>query len=281
MDSLSWHLTNVISNLILPPTVFFVLITIGLWQGQKKPWGRWLVYSSVTAFALFSLPAVGYWLVKPFEETWPPLDFAKAGAMVPKDAVVVILGGGRTFGAIEYPEQETLSEITLKRCRYGAALAERLGLPLSVTGGKPGGGQQSEAELMRDFLEEELKHSVAFIEDKSSDTRQNALFTAMRMEHLKVGTIILVTDVWHMPRAQRAFESAGLKVIPAPMGFRSGTPLKVTDWLPSAEGLRLSGRVLHELVGEMWYGASRWVSTPWRTDYLDPNLRPYRAAGVS
>jgi uncharacterized SAM-binding protein YcdF (DUF218 family) len=252
MDLLVWSLTNVVANLVLPPTAFLVSIAIGIWQ-WRKAWGRWLAILSLAVFALISVPAVSYLLVRPFESAWPPLDLSKDQANWPKDAVVVVLGGGRFLGALEYPGSETLSDASLSRSRYGAAVAARYGLPMAVSGGKPDGGQRSEAELMKDFIEKELKQPVAFIEDKSSDTRQNALYAAEKLEGLKVRTILLVTDVWHMPRARRAFEAAGLKVIAAPMGFRSSAPLRAPDFLPSLEGLRLSEHVLHELVGAIWY----------------------------
>jgi uncharacterized SAM-binding protein YcdF (DUF218 family) len=139
-------------------------------------------------------------------------------------------------------------------------LAKETGLPLSVSGGKPAGGNLSEATLMRNFIEGELKHPVEIAEDRSFDTRQNAQFMLKRLERLKIQTIVLVTDVWHMPRASRTLESLGVKVIAAPIGFRSTAPLNVTDFLPSIDGLRLSANFLHELVGEIWYRLRRTVA---------------------
>lgn len=260
MDTLIWTATNLIANLILPPTLFFGLMAIGLWQGGKKRWGRWLTAGSLIVFVLLSLSAVSRLLVQPFETASPPLDSARIRDLPRQGAMIVVLGGGRRLGALEYPGGETLGAPSLERSRYGARLAKMTGLPLGVSGGKPDGGNLSEAALMKDFIETELKQPVAIVEDQSFDTRQNAQYMLARLAPRKIDTIILVTDVLHMPRASQTFESLGMKVIPAPMDFRATAPLSVLDFLPSAGGLRLSAYVFHELIGEVWYRARRAVA---------------------
>ena len=260
MDTLIWTVTNLIANFILPPTLFFGLMAIGLWQGRKRRWARWLTVGSLIVFVLLSVNAVSYLLVQPFETASPPLDSARIHDLPRQGAMIVVLGGGRRLGAIEYPGGETLGSASLERSRYGARLAKMTGLPLSVSGGKPDGGNLSEAALMKDFIETELNHPVAMVEDQSFNTRQNAQFMLARLVPLKIDTIILVTDVLHMPRAARTFESLGAKVIPAPIGFRTTAPINVTDFLPSFGGLRLSTYVFHELVGEVWYRARRAIA---------------------
>lgn len=255
MESLIWSVTHLVAGLVLPPGIFFVSIAIGLSQGSKRRWARWLTVGSLVAFVLASLQAVAYLLARPFETAWPPLDPARIQSLPRKEAMIVVLGGGRTLGALEYPERETLSSASLKRSRYGVKLAKDTGLPLGVSAGKPGGGEISEAALMKHFIETELNHTVAIVEDRSLDTWQNAQFTTEKLRPLNIHTVVLVTDVMHMPRAARAFESVGLKVVPAPMDFQATAPLIFTDFLPSAEGLRLSQYVFRELLGEVWY---RW-----------------------
>ena len=76
MDSLIWTATNLIANLILPPTLFFGLMAIGLWQGGKRRWGRWLAGASLLALVLLSVGAVSRLLVQPFETASPPLNSA-------------------------------------------------------------------------------------------------------------------------------------------------------------------------------------------------------------
>lgn len=253
MDVMVWTATNLIAALILPPGVFFVLLAVGLFWSAKRRWGRWLAAGSLAAFALLSLNAVGYALVKPFEDRWPPLDPVVAKGLATERAVIVVLGGGRILGALEYPARETLRAPSLRRTVYAAQLSARTGLPLAVAGGRPGGGVYSEAELMKNLLENGFMQRVTLVEDGSFDTRQNALYMAKALAQRNIRTVVLVTDVTHMPRAARAFEAAGLTVVPAPVHFHASAPLNVTDFVPSVDGLELSRQALRELVGALWY----------------------------
>ena len=145
MDVLAWSATNLVSALILPPGVFFVLLAAGLVWGRKHRWGRWLALGSLVAFVLLSLNVVAYSLARPFEDRWPPLDPAVAKGLGPGRAMIVVLGGGRTLGALEYPARETLSAASLRRTAYAGQLSARTGLALAVSGGSPDGGALGEA----------------------------------------------------------------------------------------------------------------------------------------
>jgi uncharacterized SAM-binding protein YcdF (DUF218 family) len=60
-----------------------------------------------------------------------------------------------------------------------------------------------------------------------------------------------VTDASHMPRAEIEFRRAGFEVVPAPTGFAAPYNRPALEWLPSAEGLALTRRVLREVLG-LW-----------------------------
>lgn len=257
MNSIVLTLTKLITSLILPPGLCFVLIALGLWHGRKHRWARWLAGVSLILFICLSLTVVGYGLSRPFEDNWPPLDPVVAKRLPSDQAVIVVLGGGRIQGAIEYVDRETLASASLRRALYAAQLSEQTGLPLAVAGGKPEGGALGEAVLMRNFIERNLKHPVAFVEDQSFDTRQNAIYMAKVLAQQKIRTVVLVTDVLHMPRAAHAFQAAGLTVVPAPMRFQASAPLNITDFFPSIGGLEMSRDVLHELIGGIWYRVIR------------------------
>jgi len=259
MDSFIWSATNLIASMILPPGVFILLLAAGLFWGGKHRWARWLAAVSLLAFTLLTLKVVAFQFAAPFEARWPPLAAQATKGLAPGEAMIVVLGGGRTLGALEYPEHETLSAPSLRRTVFAAQLAARTGLPLAVSGGSPDGGTLGEAELMKKLLESGFKQHVTLVEAKSFDTRQNALYVAKALAGGKVRTVVLVTDVFHMPRAVRAFEAAGLKVVPAPVYFHASAPLNVTDFVPSADGLELSRYVLHEWIGAAWYEMRRAI----------------------
>lgn len=71
----------------------------------------------------------------------------------------------------------------------------------------------------------------------------------------QVARVILVTSAFHMPRASRIFEQAGLQVQKYPVAFLRETGRKLTpiDFLPSPEALSNSQRALREWLGIMFY----------------------------
>jgi uncharacterized SAM-binding protein YcdF (DUF218 family) len=145
--------------------------------------------------------------------------------------------------------------LSLDRCRYGAYLARRTGLPLLVSGGVLRPDRPAVSLRLARFIEDELGVPVRWTEERSSTTLENARFTAELLRAEGIQRIALVTHAWHMPRARTAFERAGLDVLPAPTA-EAPSP---QDWqhglVPSAESFQLSVRVLHEWIGRMWYAA--------------------------
>jgi uncharacterized SAM-binding protein YcdF (DUF218 family) len=56
-----------------------------------------------------------------------------------------------------------------------------------------------------------------------------------------------------MPRAVRAFESAGFTVIPAATGYATRYRRTLLDFVPDAHALADSSRWFHEIIGIAWY----------------------------
>ena len=62
-----------------------------------------------------------------------------------------------------------------------------------------------------------------------------------------------------MPRSRLSAQLAGIDAVAAPMGFEHAPapysrPIDYVDWLPSADSLATSYRLLHEVAGLFWYG---------------------------
>jgi uncharacterized SAM-binding protein YcdF (DUF218 family) len=72
------------------------------------------------------------------------------------------------------------------------------------------------APLMRDFLVSRgVPPSAVRVEGASGSTRENALYVKRMLAGVP-GRKVLVTSDYHMFRARRAFEKAGLQVVPDP-----------------------------------------------------------------
>jgi uncharacterized SAM-binding protein YcdF (DUF218 family) len=83
----------------------------------------------------------------------------------------------------------------------------------------------SEAELLKRFLiMTGMPETDILIEEKSVNTRENALFTKEFLEKNGIATdqeFVLITSAFHMPRSKKCFDKVGLKTIPFPVDYYS------------------------------------------------------------
>jgi uncharacterized SAM-binding protein YcdF (DUF218 family) len=248
--NLDWLLINAISALLLPPLVFVLPALFGLLLRRWWPrFGTLLCVSALLALVVLSTVAGARLLVVPLEAR---IDTLSTEAMKQAKAVVV-LGGGRHRQAEEYTYLDSPNLNTLGRLRYAAHLHKQTGLPLLVTGGKPDGGEESEAAVMARVLRQEFQVPVKWLEEVSINTAQNAALSAGMLREAGVERILLVTDAMHMPRAQQAFVEQGLQVSAAPTYYQSHGPLAPHDYIPGARGFRLTYYAMHEWIGLLWY----------------------------
>lgn len=253
--SLQWLITKFLSAWVLPPLDLMVVMALGLGLAGKHPrLGVTLATLALAVLAALSIPVVGDALVGTLERQTAPL--APAAAKASQAQAIVILGGGRNRGALEYGGV-TVSNATLARVRYGARLARATKLPVLVSGGKPDGGLVSEAQLMAGVLQDDFDVAVKWRETGSIDTFQNARDSARILHRAHVKRVILVTGAVYMPRAMARFRAAGLVVVPAPTDYRARSVHTPVDYLPSARGLLRSSIALHEWLGLVvspWWG---------------------------
>lgn len=180
-------------------------------------------------------------------EVAPPL----RGHEAAQAQAIVVLSAGFNANAPEYGGP-TVDAFALQRLRYAARLARETGLPVLVAGGPVRDVEATLASMMAATLERDFGVAPRWREERSTDTHENAVFAAEILREAGVSRVLLVTHAWHMPRAQAAFERAGLAVTPAPTG-RSDRPRSAFALLPSAGALRQSYYALHELAGGLWY----------------------------
>ena len=245
---MSWFITNLVSAFLLPPLSLLIVLFIGLWQWRQHPaLARILVTFSFALLWLFSTPYVAESLLQGLEGQPFVNDTHK-----PMADAIVVLGGGTYFHAPEYGG-DTVGEYSLQRLRYAAKLHRETSLPLLVTGGKPLGNKLSEAQQMKQALEQEFNVPVKWTEDESNNTDENARFSKQLLQQAGIQRIYLVTHAWHMQRAVLSFQSAGFLVYPAPTAYTTRHELDLLAFVPRAEALRDSRLFFHELIGLLWY----------------------------
>ena len=246
-------LTKIATALILPPGGNLLLAVTGLalWR-RAKSLAMLLFAVSFVSLTILSMPKVADALFEAVERIPARLPGAAVAADV---GAIVVLASGRNANAPEYGG-ETVGSRSLVQLRYGARLQRETGLPLLVSGGRVHGVEPaSEAALIKGVLERELNVPVRWLEERSSNTAENARYSAELLREENIAAVILVTSAAHMPRAVEVFEGQGVRGTAAPTGWRTGNRAAagVLDWLPSASALDRSRDALHELVGQIWY----------------------------
>lgn len=248
---MSWFVTNLISAFLLPPLSLLLILLVGILLLSRHPTlGRTLCIGSLALLWIASTPYFAEGALHLLENQTHALT-----ADSPKASAIIILGGGTYFHAPEYGNQDTISEATLLRLRYGAKLQREFNVPILVTGGKPLGNRISEADQMKLALEADFRVPVRWTEGASDNTFENARYSYQTLQKSGIRRIYLVTHAWHMPRSVVAFRAAGFEVIEAPTTFTTRYQTDLLAFIPRAEALRDSKIFAHEVIGLLWYQA--------------------------
>ena len=92
-----------------------------------------------------------------------------------------------------------------------------------------------------------------------TNTHDEAVRVAPLVKSLKVDHVVLVTSDIHMRRSLGAFRAQGVDVIPA-IARDPWESQQWWDWvIPSQNGLGLSSRTVHEILGLVSYRARNWL----------------------
>lgn len=189
----------------------------------------------------------------PLEKRWeiegsPHGDISR----LPNADAIVILGGGiglhKKCGA---PEMFGASD----RVWQGAKLYKAGKAPVVVISGPA--VMNSTAPLLRDFgVPEEVMRG--FSEARNTEEEAKMIYASLSSgEGESKPHILLVTSAWHMSRSKLLFERAGFEVVPAPTDFEMNyvleQPIRVDDFLPSADALIRNSYAVKELAGNIGY----------------------------
>jgi len=245
-----WLITNALTALLLPPTIFVVLGISGLLIARRYRYlGRTVIVLSITLLLALSTDAGSAWLIRPLEQQ--SLQAKLIGKN--KSQAIVVLGGGRARVASSAGDHDQVGPITLMRLRAAAYLQRQTHLPLLVTGGAPDGQGESEAVLMTRSLKDDFGVEARWVESNAINTNQNAILSAQLLRKENIQLILLVTDAIHMPRARWAFEHAGLRVVPVPSHFVASGDFHLASFIPNAQSLKNSHYAIHEWLGLLGY----------------------------
>jgi uncharacterized SAM-binding protein YcdF (DUF218 family) len=238
-----------LKQFLLPPgSLILGLVVLMLLFRRRAGACRALSLLGLGALYLLSTPYVALWLIYSLQ-WYPPV---VPGAGPPADAIVV-LSAGRDRQAPMYGG-DTVDALSLERLRFAARLQQASGLPMLVSGGPPATpGMPTMAALMADSLARDFGVETRWREEASTNTAENAIFSARLLEGEPVRRIYLVTHAWHLPRAMMAFGGTGLQAIPAAASHAGQPEWTVATFIPHATALADSAYALHEWIGMAQY----------------------------
>ena len=101
----------------------------------------------------------------------------------------------------------------------------------------------------------EIPDSVIFVEDRSNNTFDNAVYAKQILDsvHLKP-PYLLITSAFHIPRASFLFKNAGIPTVPFPCNYTAGRgSFSLLALLPQPWVLLAWDSYLKETAGYWWY----------------------------
>ena len=240
------YLHKVLPLLASPLFLVIILVLCGLLFRSRRAG-----LAAVGILIVCSLPVFSNKLISYLEKDYSLVPPASAKTA---DAIVVLSGMVRTIegaNGLEYEWGEASDRIFA-----GIDLIKENKAPaLVLTGGKlPWSVGKPEGEYLRDIAEKlGVSSDVIFLTENVQNTDQEAKAVA-KLLNKEIPNIILVTSAFHMPRAQKVFEAAGIEVSPFPVDFLSKADnTKIMDFIPDAKAFRDTNFFVRELIGRLYY----------------------------
>jgi uncharacterized SAM-binding protein YcdF (DUF218 family) len=251
---------------IYPLGLVFILLLFALLLRRKEKTRNILIVLSLLILWLSSTSLVSENLARSLEwRYFPPKE-------IPSADVIVVLGGGTE--AIVYPRSGVEVNGAGDRVLYAARIfKEGKAAHILLTGGEiswmnsttstPAGEM---AEILQ-FLG--VPQNALWLENKSQNTRENAVFSKNILDDKAIKKILLITSASHMPRAAAVFQKLGIEVIPLPVDYSTtqvDNSSNKQDWLgqvfgllPSAGNLSGTTNALKEYLGIFTYWLRGWL----------------------
>jgi uncharacterized SAM-binding protein YcdF (DUF218 family) len=253
------YLHKILPVFVLPTGITLLLVLAGLrWRRRS------LIWAGFAVLWLCSMPIVGQLAVRAVEGR---AVHGLAAEAAEADAIVVL-----SEGRIIAPGPSSISEWhDADRFFGGIELFQAHRAPLLVFTGGAAPGKSSSA-LEGDILAQYARAmgvpgAQILATPRVLTTAEEATAVAAILRGQSVDTtgrgrrarVLLVTSAFHIPRARRLFERAGMTVIPYPVDFKTslGGPSVVTALLPTAEALRQTEMSMREVYGRLFYLVTR------------------------
>ena len=245
-------------GILLLPTNFLIctgLAGVALLATRFASAGRKLLIASVVLFAICGFSPLGYLLLYPLEQRFPPWD-ATRGA---PDGVIVL--GGSIDAELSAAHGVAVTSGAADRIIAAAALGHRYPKArIMFTGGSANlvSGDAREADYAASLFESlGISGERLIMERGSRNTEENAEFSKAMAASKPGERWLLVTSAFHMPRSIGLFRKAGFPVEAYPVDWRVGGPEYMLQFTSmSLYGLERVNLAVREWIGLIAYWAT-------------------------
>jgi len=242
-------------GLMLLPTNFLIGIGLAgalLLATRWASLGRKLLVASIVVFAIFGFSPLGYLLLYPLEQRFPPWDAAQGAP----DGIIVL--GGSIDADVSAAHDTAVVAGAADRVIAAAALAHRYpDVRVLFTGGSASllSNDAREADYAAALFESlGIAKSRLLMERRSRNTQENAEFSRAMAAPKDGECWLLVTSAFHMPRSVGLFRKAGFDVEPYPVDWRVGGSADLLKFTTvSLEGLDRVNAGIREWIGLVAY----------------------------
>jgi len=252
---------------VYPLGLACILLVLYLWVNRRQPGKKTLIYLVLLLFFIGGNRWTAATLQRSLEWRYLPPE------TLPRNAVVVVLGGGTE--SAQYPRQMAEVNSAGDRVLYAARLYHQgVAANILLSGGNIswlGARTSSPAEDMQEIITlAGVPEDILWLQGKSQNTYEDALYSAEILREQGVEEIVLVTSASHMPRSVALFEKQGFRVIPAPADYSITEEIWQVLWhptlsdflvgiVPNAGNLADINSVMKEYIGMLIYSLRGWM----------------------
>jgi uncharacterized SAM-binding protein YcdF (DUF218 family) len=248
-----------------PGNLLVLLLLVGgfLAMSQRENWqslGRKMCFDIAFLLFFIAMFPVGSWLLLPLENRF--------SATYPDHVDGIIIIGGDEKPEISEKRGMPVALDSARRYITFAALAREYPKAKLVFSGGSGSltvhPKMEDSQVAVDALQSiGVPVGRMVVEDKSRNTRENAVFAADVVRPTPQQNWLLVTSAWHMPRAMACFRKVGWNVYPVPTGYMTNGDLSSHFQFNLTEHLSEVTIAVHEYIGLAAYKMMGFTDELW------------------
>ena len=246
-------LSKTIGLLTKPLTWLMILISIAVF-GRKPQLKKMALIAALIVLLIFTNPFFINFTLK----LWEPAPVSIKG--LPNYDIGILLGG---FSRHLYEADNLQLTDSGDRLWQTVSLYKQEKIKkILVSGGSTKTAKPEAAAVYDALLAFGIPDTVIFVEDKSRNTRENAVFTAeLIAKHHPDAKCLLITSAVHMKRSLGCFRKAGLNPDPFPADHIARYYKTYwAEWIrPEPAAFRNWDRVVNEWVGIIVYKIQRYI----------------------